>query len=193
MRIQRVCTFCVNLFTERPVDQARIERHDTLNLELFGDDMKRHYIVILLLLAMVVYVATARTRAFGPNGMSDATDAAVQIANAVEHLVSAQNTSATYFSENGPIERYYLVYESVEEFRTLNPDCCRFSFRGSDGWLPSSRKRTATNYAGVVTITYILRRVENGDIIKTTHQTEIPMNASAEPIPLSKVRMGRFE
>jgi len=34
---------------------------------------------------------------------------------------------------------------------------------------------------------------ENGEVIKTTHQTEIPLNSCAKPIPLTEVRQGRFE
>lgn len=129
-------------------------------------------------------------------------DEDVYINNALEHFLALQKLDSNAFlrynmisagASYAPSGVSYLVPVSVDEFQAENVDCCRFSYRGAEGWIPSWKKRFSTDYAGFVTIKYKLRWIENNEIVEAVHKAEIPMNSCAEPIPLYKIRLGRFE
>ncbi len=126
----------------------------------------------------------------------------VLIQRTLEHFVVLQNSGYDDFLRynlfsSGPVlapwDGRYLVPISVDYFRAKNVDCCEFSYRGEDGWLPKWLKRFSTDYEGVVTINYKLRRVEGSGTVETVHKAEIPINSCAEPIPLSRLRNGIFD
>lgn len=74
------------------------------------------------------------------------------------------------------------AYISVEDFIEHNPECCLFSYRGGEGYLPSWLQRVSNNYKGVVTLTDERRRGVDGDLAEHTFQFEIQMNSDAVPI-----------
>ncbi|MCF6273815.1 MAG: hypothetical protein L3J37_11620 [Rhodobacteraceae bacterium] len=108
----------------------------------------------------------------------------VFIQKALEHFIATQSASIwSVDSVRIPIK----IYTSVDEFRSENPDCCSFSYRGYEGDLPDWWTRFSNDYAGVVFINYLSRRIEDGSVVKIARRTVSPMNSCAEPISITKI------
>ncbi|MCF6273510.1 MAG: hypothetical protein L3J37_10040 [Rhodobacteraceae bacterium] len=127
-------------------------------------------------------------------------DDEVFIQKALEHFVVMQQGPAIgflqfnlYSRDKSPSDGSYVTPDSVDAFLAENPDCCKFSYRGAEGWLPNWQRRISNDYVGVVSINYALRRSADGVIFETIHQAEIPINSCGEPIELSKIRAGLID
>ena len=98
-----------------------------------------------------------------------------------------------HWSASGEEFTVSFPFDSPEGLRIEFPDCCRFSFRGPDGWLPTWYRRYKTDYAGMVHFDWIENHhyFDREEHIK--RQFEIPMSSCAEPIPPSAIYAGRFE
>lgn len=111
----------------------------------------------------------------------------VFIQKALEHFIATQNDSIWSSSSTGLVETQIQTYSSVDEFIEKNPNCCSFGYRGYEGELPSWWTRFQNDYAGIVFVSYVKRRIEGDSIVEVQRRTEYPMNSCAEPISRTKI------
>jgi len=113
---------------------------------------------------------------------------------AIQYEIRRANpNNSAHFSSSGEEFTVSYPFDSADELLIDYPDCCYFSFRGPDGWLPTWYRRYKTDYAGMVHLNW----TENHNYIDReehiNRQFDIPMSSCAEPIPPSKIYTGRFE
>ena len=92
------------------------------------------------------------------------------ILRVVQHLVENPHsyTLTGNADELRRIRETIYPYVSVEDFLIENPDCCRFSNSGRDGFRPNLITRLRMDIEGYVIIDYRIRTNEDG--IVTYHQ-----------------------
>jgi len=115
-------------------------------------------------------------------------EAETYIENAVRfYLAEHQVGSSVTYSDNGSsVRKHFTLYTSLEEFMSENPDCCIFSYRGPEGYVPPLWQRLFYSYEGVVMMNnYRLRIVGEGDVREPGLGFAIPMNSSAEPLRIN--------
>ncbi|MBS9718956.1 hypothetical protein ACFFUT_12505 [Pseudohalocynthiibacter aestuariivivens] len=87
--------------------------------------------------------------------------------------------------EDGHEQVSYKVYETKDEFLADYPNCCAFSYRGAEGYLPSHGGRFRFGYKGIVSIDAGFRRIQGDEIVvEEVHApVDLHMNSSEEVIP----------
>lgn len=82
----------------------------------------------------------------------------------------------------------YIPYQTIEEFRLNNPDCCVFSYIEPESWHPPWYLRWYYDYAGTVVMRVNERVEQDGGIVLQRRATDyvFRMNSCAEAIPHMK-------
>lgn len=107
------------------------------------------------------------------------------IQSALNYFVSDHQADvANRLTEDGPETWEVDKYASVADFLNVNPDCCEFSFRGSEGYLPGWFHRLWFDFHGYVRIEFVERVSRDGQHESRVRRVEIPMNSCGEVIHL---------
>jgi hypothetical protein len=107
------------------------------------------------------------------------------IDNAVEYFLTLQFESAFRKNADGNIVAVpFKIYSDLANFYAVSPNCCTFSYRGQDGYLPSLLYQMRHDYKGTVIIRHpILREItDDGLILHNTINRSVRMNGCAQPI-----------
>ncbi len=89
------------------------------------------------------------------------------INTAIDYYIENQNDTAFQSDgDNGIVAVKYKIFADRAEFLERYPDCCRFSYRASEGYLPNAFDRWWYSYAGVVFIMAGWRQIDGGEIIE---------------------------
>ena len=59
-----------------------------------------------------------------------------------------------------------LRFEDVDEFLRINPECCTFSYRGIDGYLPPLLWRLTKGYQGTVMVRTSRYQLDDGSVVE---------------------------
>jgi hypothetical protein len=89
------------------------------------------------------------------------------ISTAIDYYIENQNDTAFQSDgDNGIVTVKYKIFADRAEFLEHYPDCCRFSYRASEGYLPNAFDRWWYSYAGVVLIQAGWRQIDGDEIIE---------------------------
>ncbi len=83
-------------------------------------------------------------------------DETAAIDNAIKLFLSIQPETIGRYLDEKLIVLEAKPYSSSDEFNSLNPDCCTFSYRGAEGYLPNRFWRYKNNFVGFVEFKYFL-------------------------------------
>lgn len=107
------------------------------------------------------------------------------IKSAIEHLIGQQFEFHGKIESDGSIKKYPVIkYTSVEEFLEFNNNCCTFSRRGQETFLPSLPYRIINDYEGTVLVDDWKLRIltDSGEEVSALIDTAVQMNSCGTPI-----------
>lgn len=98
--------------------------------------------------------ADAETECSQPVGADVALDIGIEAVLATHNLTDYRDKDGNYFER--------ISYDDLKDFLARNTNCCAFSARGSDGFLPSPEWQKRNSFYGFVSATFKAYRVKDG-------------------------------